>query len=269
MKTFKLPSGAVVKKPFNKLWIVLATVLILVYIFSFFIFAVEPFFKIDELSKVVVKMFSPRRYQNWGDYFRYMLTLREPLIETLTLVFSGTLIGVVIAIPVAILCAKNINKIKWLRFLVRSILNLYRTIPLMILAATSVYLVGIGILPGIMAITGFSFGIMAKMLFEIIETVDMSLYEALESTGATKTQAVIKSIIPQVLPMYISYTIYIFEINIRASVIFGYFGAGGIGTIIKDNAGTHYERVGATVILLLVVVLVVQFISNYVRGKLQ
>jgi phosphonate transport system permease protein len=269
MKTFRLPSGAIVKKPFNKIWIVLATILVFVYIFSYFIFAKEPFFNLSVLSDIFVKMFTPRRYQNWGDYFGYMVTLREPLMETLTMAFGGTIIGSVLAIPVAVLCAKNINKIKWLRMVVRLFLNLYRTIPVMLMAIFAVYLVGIGLLPRLIAITGFSFGIMAKMLFEIIETVDMSPYEALESTGATKTQAVLKAILPQVFPVYISYLIYIFEINVRASAIFGYFGAGGLGTVIVESAGTHYERVGATVILLLGVVLVIQFISNYVRGKLQ
>jgi phosphonate transport system permease protein len=63
--------------------------------------------------------------------------------------------------------------------------------------------------------------------------------------------------------------IYIFEINVRASAIFGYFGAGGLGTVIVESAGQYYERVGATVILMLGVVLIIQFISNYARGKLQ
>lgn len=269
MKTFNLPSGAVVKKPFNKIWIVLATIVVLVYIFSFFVFSRQPFFKPYELTEILKKMFSPRRYQDWGDYFSYMLVLREPLIETLSMAFGGTIMGSVLAIPIALLSAKNINKITWLRVIIRVFLSLFRTIPVMFMAIFAVYLVGIGVLPGLMAITGFSFGIMAKMLFDIIETVDMSPYEALESTGATKTQAIVKAIIPQVFPVYISYLIYIFEINVRASAIFGYFGAGGLGTVILDSAGQYYERVGATVILMLVVVLVIQFISNYVRGKLQ
>jgi phosphonate transport system permease protein len=269
MKTFNLPSGATIKKPFNKIWIVLGSILLLIFLFSFFIFQRTPFFNMTSLTDILVKMFSPRANQNWGDYFRYMLTLREPLIETLSMALGGTIIGSVLAIPVAVLCAKNITKVKWIRVPVRLMLNLFRTIPVMLMAVFAVYLVGIGVLPGLMAITGFSFGIMAKMLFEIIETVDMSPYEALESTGATKTQAVVRAILPQVFPLYISYLIYIFEINVRASAIFGYFGAGGLGTVIVESAGQYYERVGATVILMLVVVVIIQFISNYVRGKLQ
>ena len=269
MKQFNLPSGAVIKKPFNKIWIVLGTLLVLVLFFSLFIFSRRPFFNLSVLGEILVKMFTPRQYQNWGDYFGYMLTLRGPLVETLSMAFGGTIIGSIIAIPVAVLSAKNITKIKWIRIPVRTFLNLYRTIPVMLLAILAVYLVGIGVLPGLMAITGFSFGIMAKMLFEIIETVDMSPYEALESTGATKTQAFVRAILPQVFPVYISYLIYIFEINVRASAIFGYFGAGGLGTVIVESAGQYYERVGATVILMLGVVLIIQFISNYTRGKLQ
>lgn len=269
MKQFNLPSGAVVTKPFNKIWIVLATLIVLVLIFSYFIFSRTPFFNLSVLADILKKMFSPRANQTWGDYFSYMLNLREPLVETLSMALGGTIIGSVIAIPIAVLSAQNITKLKIIRVPVRFFLNLFRTIPVVLLAIFSVYMVGIGVLPGLMAITGFSFGIMAKMLFEIIETVDMSPYEALESTGATKTQAVVRAILPQVFPVYISYLIYIFEINVRASAIFGYFGAGGLGTVILENTGMYYERVGATVILMLGVVLVIQFMSNYIRGKLQ
>jgi len=269
MKSFKLTSGAVVNKPFSKIWIVLGTIILLVGFFSFFIFARTPFFNLYALGDILKKMFSPRVNQNWGDYFGYMINLREPLFETLFMAFGGTIIGSVIAIPIALLSAKNISKLKWIYIPIRLFLNLFRTIPLMLLAVFSVYLIGIGVLPGLMAITGFSFGIMAKMLYEIIETVDMGPYEALESTGATKMQAVTRAIVPQIFPVFISYLIYIFEINVRASAIFGYFGAGGLGTVIQESAGQYYERVGATVILMLGVVLIIQFTSNYVRGKLQ
>lgn len=269
MRQFNLSSGAVVTKPFNKIWIVLGTLVTLVGVFSFFIFTRTPFFNLSVLGDIFKKMFSPRANQNWGDYFKYMLTLREPLIETLSMAFGGTIIGSILAIPIAVLSAQNITKLKIIRVPVRLFLNLFRTIPVMLLAIFAVYMVGIGVLPGLMAITAFSFGIMAKMLFEVIETVDMSPFEALESTGATKTQAVMRAVLPQVFPVYISYLIYIFEINVRASAIFGYFGAGGLGTVILENTGMYYERVGATVILMLGVVLIIQFISNYARGKLQ
>lgn len=269
MKTFKLSSGAVVRKPFNKIWIVLVTILLLVGLSLFSVLRIVPFFNLSVLGDILKKMFSPRPYQDWGDYFGYMVNLKEPLFETLFMAFGGTVIGSVLAIPVALLSAKNISKIKWIYVPIRALLNLFRTIPVVLLAVLAVSLVGIGVLSGLMAITGFSFGIMAKMLYEVIETVDMNPYEALESTGAKKSQAIARAIFPQVFPVFISYLIYIFEINVRASAIFGYFGAGGLGTVILESAGQYYEREGATIILLLGVVLIIQFISNYVRGKLQ
>jgi phosphonate transport system permease protein len=144
-----------------------------------------------------------------------------------------------------------------------------RTIPAMILAVIAVFFVGIGILSGILAITIFTFGIMSKMLYEVIETIDMNSVEALESTGANRTQAFRYAVFPQIFPIFLSYLIYIFEINVRSSTVLGYVGAGGIGTVISDNLLYHYDRVGAAIIVMVIVTLVIQFLSNYIRGKLQ
>lgn len=270
MKQFELSSGAIVQKPTSKLWFVVGVLFVLVAIFSLFLFVKPPFFKPTELGIILKKMFTPSPYSTWGDYFGYSVHLVDPLIDTMSMAFGGTVIGSVMAIPVAILCAKNITKIKWVYQPVRFVLNFIRAIPVVFLAIFFVLLVGSGVLPGIIAITLFSFGIMAKMLYDVIETVDMNPYEALESVGATKTQALYKSVFPQVFPVYISYLIYIFEINVRASAIFGYFGAGGLGMVIADGVeGAEYDKVGITVLVMLLVVLIIQFLSNYTRGKLQ
>jgi len=148
-------------------------------------------------------------------------------------------------------------------------MNLFRTIPAMVLALIAVFFVGIGVLSGIIAITLFTFSIMSKMLYEVIETIDMNPVEALESTGASKIESLRYAVMPQVTPIFLSYLIYIFEINVRSSTILGYVGAGGIGMIIKDNILYNYDRVGASIILMFFVILVVQLFSSFARGRLQ
>jgi phosphonate transport system permease protein len=227
------------------------------------------FIRLEELEVLIIKMFSPKPGRTWEMYLQYMWSLRDLLLETIRMSFSGTILGSIAAIPVAILAAKNIVKTPLIYQPARFLMNLVRTIPALILALISVFLVGIGILSGIMAITFFTFGIMSKMLYEIIETIDMSSFEALESTGANKVQSFRYSVVPQILPVFISYLIYIFEINIRSSAILGYVGAGGIGTAIKDNVLYNYDRVGGAILVMLITIIIVQYLSNWARSKLQ
>jgi phosphonate transport system permease protein len=268
-RTFTLPNGKSVTRPFNKAWISIAILVVLVVFFLQFITYSTRAILPRELLVLLKEMFTPQDSRTWGDYFAYMLTLKTPLLATLQMSFAGTLIGSLLAVPVAVLAARNIVKTRFVYVPMRIVMNVIRTIPAMILALIATFFVGIGVLSGILAITFFTFGIMAKMLYEVIETIDMSPYEALESTGANKIQAFRYAVMPQIFPIFLSYLIYIFEINVRSSAVLGYVGAGGIGTVIKDNMLFYWDHVGAAIIVMLVVILIVQFLSNYIRGKLQ
>ena len=269
MTKFTISNGKTIVKPFNKIWIILAVIVVLLIVFWQFITYDSRYFNMSQLVIILRKMFTTMETGTWGKYFANMLDLREPLIDTLQMSFAGTVIGSLLAVPVAVLAANNIIKTPVVNKPVKFLMNLVRTIPAMVLALVAVFMVGIGVLAGIIAIILFTFGIMSKMLYEVIETVDMNPFEALESTGANKIQAFSFAVIPQILPIYISYMIYIFEVNVRASAILGFVGAGGLGSVIKDNILYNYEIVGATVILMLALILLVQFFSSYVRGKLQ
>jgi len=273
MNKIVLPNGKFVVKPFNKMWIVLPILVILVVVFWQFI-RMDPAFRpenirFSELKIILVKLFTPKGNRTWEDYFRFMLTLKNPLIATLKMCFAGTILGSLMAIPMAILSSRNIMKYPAVYWGFRTVLNLFRTIPMMVLAIVAVMFIGTGLLAGIIAITLFTFGVMSKMLYEVIETVDMNPYEELESTGANKVTAFRFAVVPQIMPIFISYLLYIFEINIRASAILAYVGAEGLGVAIKDNTLYNYDRVGATIIVLLVLVLIIQTFSGLVRRRLQ
>lgn len=273
MNKIALPNGKFVVKPFNKMWIVLPILVGLVVLFWQFI-RMDPAFqpeniKLDQLKIILVKLFTPKGNRTWEDYFKFMLKLENPLIATLKMCFAGTIIGSLLAIPFAILSSKNIVKYPPIYWGFRTLLNLFRTIPMVVLAIIAVLFIGTGLLAGIIAITLFTFGVMSKMLYEVIETVDMNPYEALESTGANRVTAFRFAVVPQIMPIFISYLLYVFEINIRASAILAFVGAEGLGVAIKDNTLYNYDRVGATIMVLLVLVLIIQTFSGWVRRRLQ
>jgi phosphonate transport system permease protein len=267
-RVYHLSNGKEVEEPISKVWIYVTIV------FVFFILCLQfiPInlytIRLNQLGVIFQRMFAPGRDQTWNDYIKFFPRLVEPILETLRMSFAGTVIGAIACLPLAVLSSRNVVKKPYIYQTVRTIMNFLRTIPTLVIAVVATFFFGYGVLPGIVAIAIFTFCIMTKMLYESIETVDMGPNEALEACGAKKVIAFKNAIFPQILPIYLSYFIYTFEINVRSSVILGYVGAGGIGTIINDNIG-YLDRIGAIFITLFVLVSVIQMTSTYVRGKLQ
>ncbi|PKK96745.1 MAG: phosphonate ABC transporter, permease protein PhnE [Tenericutes bacterium HGW-Tenericutes-3] len=271
-RSFTLPNGKVVVKPKSKLWIPLSIFLVLFTGFWFFIDFKASDINISQFDDILKQMFSPYSaggiQETWKDYFSYSRVLVEPLMDTMKMSFAGTIIGTLAAFPFSVLASVNITKNPWIYQPFKFFSNLIRTIPLMVVALIAVLFVGTGILSGIMAITFFSFSIMIKMLYEVIETVDMGPNEALEACGGNKVTAFRYAIFPQIVTTYIGYIVYIFEINIRSSAILGYVGAGGIGSVLKDNVLYRYDRVGLIIIVLVVLFSIIQIITNLIKSKL-
>ena len=152
---------------------------------------------------------------------------------------------------------------------VRFILGLIRTLPTLILAQVCALIFSLGTFAGTVAISIFTFGIVAKMLFESIETIDMGPFEAMEALGANKYQAFWSACVPQILPVYLSHALYCFEMNIRASAILGYVGAGGLGITINERVGWRdYNGLGMVLLTLFVAVVAIEFFSEHLRKKL-
>lgn len=193
----------------------------------------------------------------------------SPLIDTIKMSILGTVIGCVLALPVAILSSSNINKSIPVVWLIRFLLGLIRTLPTLIIALVCALIFSLGTFSGTIAIAIFTFGIVAKMLFESIETIDMGPFEAMEALGANKFQAFWSACVPQILPVYLSHCLYCFEMNVRASAILGYVGAGGLGITINERIGWRdYNSLGTVLLSLFVVVVIIDFFSEYLRKKL-
>lgn len=192
-----------------------------------------------------------------------------PLMETMRIAIISATLGSLLAIPFSLLAARNLVRFRWLYWLVRGFLNILRTIPDLALAAVLAGAFGIGALPGIMAVTIFSFTIVAKLLSESIEAIDPGPLEAMRAAGANRLQTIAFGVVPQVLPQYIAYTLYVFEIDVRASTVLGLVGAGGIGFTLKATLSFfNYQAALMIILVILGVVVLIDYISNRLRERL-
>ncbi len=193
----------------------------------------------------------------------------EPLLDTIKMSIVGTIIGCGLGLPIAVIASSNINKNRPSLLIVRLFLAITRSIPTLIYALIFALIFSLGAFAGTIAIALFTLGIVAKMLYESIETIDMGPYEAMQSYGATTFESFWVACMPQILPIYIDNCLYCLELNVRSSSILGYVGAGGLGLLISERTGLRfYHDVGAILITLFIVVWAIDIFSDYVRSKL-
>lgn len=190
------------------------------------------------------------------------------VVETLAISIAGTFVSALLSIPVALLASRNIVG-RRLSTVGKTIVTAVRTFPELILALIFISVVGPGAPAGILAIGIHSIGMLAKLFSEAIESMDMGVKEALDSCGATPMEVLFRALLPEVAPEFMSYTLYRFEINMRAAATLGLVGAGGIGApLIFSIRGRVWDRVGIMVIVLILVVTVIDLISGTIRKKL-
>ncbi|MFC6261414.1 phosphonate ABC transporter, permease protein PhnE [Levilactobacillus fujinensis] len=219
------------------------------------------FSNLGQFTNLLVRMSNPA----WD----YTAVIIQPLLETIQMAILGTTIGAAFAIPFAVLSASNLIHNRWLRGLTRLFLDLVRTLPDLLLAAIFVAIFGIGSTAGVITLAIFSFGMVSKLFYEVIETIDMGPLEALESVGATKITIIWYAVLPQILNQFVSYFLYTLEINVRASTVLGYLGAGGIGVFLQRSLNEfNYNQTAVIILATLVVVLVIDGVSNHLRRVL-
>lgn len=258
-----LDNGHEVKKPKSKMpLIIICLVIVLAFSIRMTGFDLGIIVKrFAQLGVILGKIFHPD--------FSFLPKVIGPLIDTIKMSLLGTIIGCTLALPVAILSSSNINKNKLVLSLCKFLLAIVRTLPTIIIATIAALIFSLGTFAGTVAITIFTFGVVGKMLFESIETIDMGPFEAMESFGANKFEAFWSACIPQIFPTYLSHCLYCFEMNIRAASILGYVGAGGLGLLINERIGWRdYNSLGTVLLVLFIAVVLVDFLSTYFRKKL-
>lgn len=199
----------------------------------------------------------------------YLGKIWKPLLDTLKMSLLGSFLGAVLAVPFAVLAASNITKSRVVVWITRLFLSLVRTLPTLVCALIATYIFGLGTLAGTTAIAVFTFAYVGKQLFETIETVDMGPFEAMEALGAGRMRAFVASVLPQVLPSYLSVSLFCLEGNVRYASILGYVGAGGLGLIMNEKIGwREYDSLGMILLVLLATVILIEWISCTLRRHL-
>ncbi|RCJ27268.1 phosphonate ABC transporter, permease protein PhnE [Nostoc minutum NIES-26] len=192
----------------------------------------------------------------------------KALIETVQMSLWGTTIGAILSLPIAVASASNVAP-SWLRSLANLLQNAVRSVPSIILGLIFVAATGLGAPAGTLALGIYTIGYLAKFYQQAIEAVDPRSLESLEVTGASKLQIAQYGILPQVLPLGLGYTFWMFEYNIRAASVLGVVGAGGIGFQLKSYIdGFEYTKATTMMLVLLVVVTVIDAFSSQLRRRL-
>lgn len=190
------------------------------------------------------------------------------LLETISIAFLGTLFGSILAIPFAFLSATNIVP-RWVSLIFRSITMLIRTIPALIWALIWIRVTGPGAFCGVVTQSIASIGMVSKMYITAIENLDTGVLEALDAAGCNTFEKIRVGVIPQLMASFISTAIYRFDINLKDATILGMVGAGGIGFPLTDAiANARWNRVGAFVIVLVLLVVIIEWISTKIRARL-
>lgn len=252
----------------NRYRLLIYIALILVYVWAF---AGIPYSGIKETAGQVSKsilagLFSP----DWGYvYLPDGEDLLRGLLDTLTISVLGTFISTIICIPFAFWSAVNMSRGKVISGSGKIFLSLIRTFPEVVMAILFIKAVGPGSFAGVLALGLHSVGMLGKLFADEVENIDNGPLEALMAVGASRLQILWFAVIPQVLPGFLSYTLYRFELNLRSATILGIIGAGGIGTpLIFALSTRNWDRVGIILLGIIIMITTIDLISGTLRKKL-
>ncbi|PRY81374.1 phosphonate ABC transporter, permease protein PhnE [Alkalibacterium olivapovliticus] len=189
------------------------------------------------------------------------------MLETVAIAYAGGIAASLFALPLAVFSAKNSGgKVSYVG---KVILNAIRSIPELLFGVFFVAAVGPGSFAGVLAISINSIGMIGKLYAESIESIDRAPVDAIKASGGNRLQAFWYGILPQILPQFLSISLFRFEIDVRASTILGLVGAGGIGVpLILSQQQRHWEEVGVILIIVIVFVVVIDQLSGKIRTKL-
>lgn len=208
----------------------------------------------------------------WADPLEWFWGLPKWLAklgETVLIAYVGTLTGAVLGFAAAFLAARNFNRVAPLRFAVRRVLEIARTVPDLVFALIFVAAFGLGPLPGVMALAIHSMGALGKLFSEIVENIDMKPVEGVAAAGGSWLARVRFAAVPQVLAGVASYALLRFEINVRGAAVLGFVGAGGIGEdLILAVRRFYYSDVSALLIVIIAAVIVIDLVSEKIRHRL-
>lgn len=212
------------------------------------------------MADFMVRMFPPN--------FSYTPSLIKPTIETLQMAIWGTLLAILLAIPLGVLAARNVSPHPALYWGSRAVLNALRGINELVFALIFVSAVGLGPFPGVLALAVHTAGMLGKFYAEAMEAVDPGPVEALRSTGAHPLQTIRYAILPQILPAVVAFNMYRFEVSVRSATVLGLVGAGGIGFELMTSMRLFkYRDVAMILIAVVIMVVLTDLLSTRIRER--
>jgi len=200
-------------------------------------------------------------------------TVLQQMLVTIFQAMLATTLGAILALPFSFLAAKNLtgrNRLyAWIYYATRGMFNILRSIEALLYVVIFVFWVGIGPFAGMLALAVTSFALIGKLFSEAIENIESGPIEAVTATGSNQLQMIVYAVLPQIVPPFVSYLIYQWDINIRMATIIGFAGGGGIGLTLTTFFGSlQYHKAGTVVAIIVVVVALMDFLSAEVRKKL-
>jgi phosphonate transport system permease protein len=204
--------------------------------------------------------FFPPDFRDWRIYAREM-------VVTVHIALWGTLLAVVAAVPMGLLSSANIAP-PWVYQPVRRLMDACRAINEMVFAMLFIVAVGLGPFAGVLALAVHTTGTLAKLFSEAVEAIDPRPVEGIRATGAHKLVEVLYGVLPQVMPLWLSFTLYRFESNVRSASVVGMVGAGGIGVVLFEVIrGFQYAQTCAVLLILVVSVSLIDLLSAWLRRR--
>ncbi|WP_209121623.1 phosphonate ABC transporter, permease protein PhnE [Alkalihalobacillus sp. BA299] len=201
--------------------------------------------------------------------FSVLSSLISPALDTIYMSFVAMIIGAIIAAVLAVLTAKTTSPHPALPMMMRGFSSLFRNIPVFIWAILLTASFGLGVLVGTLSLIIVSVGALTRAFAEVLEEIDLGQLEAVRATGASYTQVLAQGVLPQFLPGFLGWSLYMLEINVRASTIIGMVGGGGLGFVIQSNIKLfQYGQVCMGILLILVIVLATEWLTSRVRERI-
>lgn len=228
------------------------------------------------ISQVDVRSLIGGLSQSWAlgremlppDFSRWkqVLTLAA---ETVAMGFWGTILGILISVPLGFLAARNTAKNFLIYHLSKTLVTLLRSIPDVIYAFFFVTAFGLGPQAGVAALTLATVGLLGKFYAEAVESIDEKPVEALAAAGSRCLSVIRHAIVPQVLPLFMGYNLYLLDHNIRVALALGVVGAGGLGVeLFTQMRGFHYQKAAAILVIILVIITTIDRVSAYLRHRI-
>ncbi|MGK7879061.1 MAG: phosphonate ABC transporter, permease protein PhnE [Crocosphaera sp.] len=249
-------------KPFNWPLVIFALVLFLTIICL--VYLQLPFGELLRSGENIMEYLSRYNHPDFSELPKYLWLM----LVTVIIAFWGTVLSLTLSFFLAPIGAKNLSPHPFIYRIVRELLNFCRAMPDLVLALIFVAALGLGPLPGFLALGIHTTGFLGKFLAESMERVDKGIYEGVSATGTNTLQLIMYAAWPSILQEVIGYTLYIFDRNVRMATVLGLVGAGGIGVELNTTLRFfNYDKSATLILIILITIIGIDYLSTWLRKQ--